>query len=80
MENRSTQYGDIKNWVEKVIISCETYQQTFGAKQLIWNFEKQLQRKYPEKYWREHFYNLISPLESLLSHKRDQLSKKEFKS
>ena len=49
MENRSTHYGDVAKWIEKVIDSCETYQQTFGARQLICNFEKQLKRKYPEK-------------------------------
>ena len=80
MAATSNHHGDVAIWIEKVINSCETYQQTFGARQLILNFEKQLQRKHPEKYWREHFYNLISPLESLLSHKRDQLVKKEFKS
>jgi len=77
MENRSTHYGDVAKWVEKVINSCETYEQTFGARQLIWNFEKQLQRTHPEKYWREHFYNLISPLESSLSDKRDKLLEKQ---
>ena len=73
MENRSTHYGDISKWVEKVIDSCETYQQTFGAKQLVRNFEKQLQRKSTEKYWREHYYNIISPLEIRLRIKRQQL-------
>jgi hypothetical protein len=80
MENRSTHYGDVVKWVEKVINSCETYEQTFGARQLIRNFEKQIQRKHPEKYWREHFYNLISPLESSLSYKRDELLKKQLES
>jgi hypothetical protein len=78
MENRSTHYGDVAKWVEKVINSCETYEQTFGARQLIWNFEKQLQRTHPEKYWREHFYNLISPLESSLSDKRHRLLEKKL--
>jgi len=80
MENRSTHYGDISKWVEKVIDSCETYQQAFGAKQLVRNFEKQLQRKYPEKYWREHYYNVISPLESRLTTKRQQLLKQRSES
>jgi len=80
MENRSTHYGDVAKWIEKVVDSCEMYQQTFGARQLIWNFEKQLKRKYTESYWREHFYNLINPLESLLSNKRKQLLKKELES
>lgn len=75
MENRSTHYGDVSKWIEKVIDSCETYKQTFGARQLIFNFEKQLKRKQPEKYWREHYYNIISPLEHKLSYKLDQLLK-----
>jgi hypothetical protein len=78
MEKRSTHYGDISKWVEKVINSCETYQQTFGAKMLVRNFEKQLRRKYHEKYWIEHHYSIILPLESSLSHKRDQLLKKDL--
>jgi hypothetical protein len=80
MENRSTHYGDVSKWIEKVIDSCETYQQTFGAKQLVRNFEKQLQRKSTEKYWREHYYNIISPLVTKLSYKRDQLLKQQLES
>ena len=75
MENRSTHYGDVSKWIEKVIDSCETHQQTFGAKMLIWNFEKQLRRKYHEKYWVEHHYSIILPLESSLSYKRQRLLK-----
>jgi len=44
MENRSKHYGDVEKWVKKVIDSCETYQQTFGAKSLIKNFEDQMKR------------------------------------
>ena len=80
MEKRSTHYGDVAKWVEKVIDSCEKYEQIFGAKKLIWNFEKQLQRKSTEKYWREHYYNIISPLETKLSYKRDQLLKQQLES
>jgi hypothetical protein len=47
---------------------------------LVSNFEKQLQRKQPEKYWREHYYNIISPLETKLSYKRDQLLKQQLES
>jgi hypothetical protein len=78
MENRSAHYGDISKWVEKVIESCETYQQTFVARRLIRNFTDQLQRKYPEKYWREYFYDIISPLEIKLSDKRQQLLKQQL--
>ena len=42
MEQRSTHYGDVAKWIEKVIDSCETYQQTFTAKKLITNFAKVL--------------------------------------
>ena len=45
---------------------------------MIRNFEKQLQRKSPEKYWREHYYNIISPLESRLTTKRQQLLNQQF--
>ncbi len=44
MENRSTHYGDVVKWVRKVIDSCETYQQIFGAKSLIKNFEDQMKK------------------------------------
>ena len=77
MEKRSTHYGDVAKWIKKVIDSCETYKQTFGAKMLIRNFEKQLGKKYPNKYWIEHHYGIILPLESSLSYKRDELLKKE---
>ena len=78
MENRSAHYGDIKNWVEKVINSCETYQQTFVARKLIRNFTEQLQRKHSENYWRDYFYDIISPLEIKLSDKRQQLLKEQL--
>ena len=44
MENRSRHYGDVEKWVRKVIDSCETYQQTFAARILVRNFEKQMIR------------------------------------
>ena len=80
MENRSSHYGDVGKWIEKVIDSCEKYEQIFGAKKLILNFEKQLERTHPEKYWREHYYNIISPLVTKLSYKRDQLLKQQLES
>jgi len=42
MEKRSTHYGDIQKWIEKVIDSCETYDQVHSTRNLIWNFEKQM--------------------------------------
>ena len=80
MENRSTHYGDISKWIEKVIDSCETYQQTFVVRRLIRNFTEQLQRKYPENYWREHYYNIINPLDYKLSDKRQQLLNQQLES
>ena len=44
MEKRSTHYGDVQIWIEKVIDSCETYEQTLSARRLVWNFEKQMIR------------------------------------
>lgn len=73
MEKRSVHYGDVSKWIEKVIDSCETYEQTTTAERLVSNFNKQLKIKQIEKYWREHFYNLISPLESKLKNKQEEL-------
>jgi len=75
MENRSTHYGDVSNWIEKIIDSCETYQQTFTAKKLISNFAKQLRTKSPDKYWNTYQYEVIWPLETILNNKRRELSK-----
>jgi len=44
MEKRSTHYGDVQKWIEKVIDSCETYQQANSVRTLIRNFEKQMVR------------------------------------
>ena len=44
MENRSTHYGDVEKWVRKVIDSCETYEQTIGARMLVHYFENQMRR------------------------------------
>ena len=67
MEQRSTHYGDVAKWIEKVIDSCETYQQTITAKQLVINFQKQLMRTTPDKYWRDYQYSVIWPLEDLVA-------------
>ena len=76
MEQRSTHYGDVAKWIEKVIDSCETYQQTHGARQLVRNFEKQLMSTTPDKYWRDYQYTLIWPLESMVRSKRQSLINK----
>jgi hypothetical protein len=75
MEKRSTHYGDIAKWIEKVINSCESYKQIFAARQLVRNFEKQLIRNHPDKYWINYNHDIISPLESIVDIKRKNLFK-----
>ena len=76
MEQRSTHYGDISNWIEKVIDSCETREQTFTTRQLVRNFEKQLMRTTPDKYWSGYHYSVILPLESMVTSKRQSFINK----
>ena len=76
MEKRSKHYGDVAKWLEKVIDSCETYQQTITAKQLVINFEKQLMRTTPDKYWGNYQYSVIYPLESMVMSKRQSFINK----
>jgi hypothetical protein len=72
MENRSTHYGDVAKWIEKVIDSCETREQTFVAKRLIRNFYNQLDRKLGAS----NYETIISPLEYRLSNKRQEIQSK----
>jgi hypothetical protein len=72
MDNRSTHYGDVAKWIEKVIDSCETYQQTFTARMLIVNFEKQMNRN---KVDRNLVWSVRDSLDLELSFKRDKLRK-----
>lgn len=76
MDKRSTHYGDVAKWIKKVIDSCETYQQTFTARQLVTNFEKQLMRTTPDKYWRDYQYSVIWPLEAMITSKRESFINK----
>jgi hypothetical protein len=76
MENRSRHYGDIAKWIEKVIDSCETYQQTFAVNKLIRNFRTQLMKNEPDKYWRSYQYDVVWRLDSMVQIKRDSLIKK----
>ena len=76
MENRSTHYGDVSKWIEKVIDSCETYQQTFTVKKLISNFAKQLRNNSPHKYWGNYQYTVIDPLNDLVRIKRQSFINK----
>jgi len=73
MEKRSKHYGDVSKWIEKVIESCETFQQTIVARKLVSNFRKQLLNTTPDKYWRDYQYDFIWSLENKLTVKRDSL-------
>ena len=75
MENRSKHYGDVEKWVRKVIDSCETYQQIFGAKNLIDNFEKQMSRN---KVDSSLIWSVSSSLGFELTLKRNELLKKQM--
>jgi len=70
MEKRSTHYGDVEKWVKKVIDSCETYQQTFGAKSLIKNFEDQMKKN---KVDNSLIWSVSSSLYFELSLKKDEI-------
>jgi hypothetical protein len=70
MENRSKHYGDVEKWVKKVIDSCETYQQTFGAKSLIKNFEDQMKKN---KVDSSLIWSVSSSLYFELSLKKDEI-------
>jgi hypothetical protein len=70
MENRSRHYGDVVKWVEKVIDSCETYQQILTAKMLIHNFDKQM---YRNKLNISLIWSIRSSLDLSLSFKRNEI-------
>jgi hypothetical protein len=70
MDKRSTHYGDVVKWIEKVIDSCETYQQTLAAKMLIVNFGKQMSRN---KVDARLMWGIRSSLDLTLTIKRDKL-------
>jgi flagellar biosynthesis/type III secretory pathway ATPase len=70
MDKRSTHYGDVVKWIEKVIDSCETYQQTLAAKMLIVNFGKQMSRN---KVDTRLMWGIRSSLDLTLTIKRDKL-------
>ena len=72
MEKRSTHYGDVQKWIEKVIDSCETYQQTLAAKMLIVNFGKQMSRN---KVDTRLMWGIRQSLTLKLQIKRDNLLK-----
>jgi hypothetical protein len=48
MASTSNHYGDVANWIEKVINSCETPLQEIAARKLIRLFEKRIDVEAPE--------------------------------
>jgi hypothetical protein len=77
MENRSTHYGDVQKWIEKVIGSCETYDQARSALKLVWNFDKQMIKN---KVDRSILYSISTHLTILVNDKMDELLLKKIES
>lgn len=73
MEKRSTHYGDVQKWIEKIIDSCETHDQTRSARRLIWNFEKQMRRN---KVDSGILYTIGAHLRDMISDKMVEISNK----
>jgi hypothetical protein len=73
MEKRSRHYGDVQIWIEKVIDSCKTYEQTRSARRLIWNFEKQMDRN---KVDSGIIYTIGGYLRDLISNKTQEIQGK----
>jgi hypothetical protein len=65
MGSISNHYGDVANWVEKVINSCETPQHEIVARKLVQLFEKRLLEEESELYV---YY--VRHLNAMLSEKR----------
>lgn len=73
VKKRSKHHQDINEWIEKVIDSCQTYQQTFAVKKLINNFYILMTEQNVEILVKAE---LESKLELKLYDKQIQLSKK----
>jgi hypothetical protein len=77
MEKRSRHYGDVQRWIEKVIDSCETYDQTRSARRLIWNFEKQMVKN---KVGGNIAYTIGAHLRDVISNKMVEIREKYLES
>lgn len=66
MEKRSKHYGDVTKWIEKVIDSCQTYEQTFVARRLVWNFDRQLRKE-------KNYLKISASTTDVLRYKIDQI-------
>jgi hypothetical protein len=77
MEKRSTHYGDVQKWIEKVIDSCETYEQIRSVRVLVWNFEKQMVRN---KVDSGILYTIGHHLRDVISYKNKEIREKYLES
>jgi hypothetical protein len=72
MEKRSRHYGDVAKWIEKVIDSCQTWEQTKTASKLVDNFDNQLRK---EKNYRVLKWTVIEDLHNRIDVTRLDLTK-----
>ena len=72
MEQRSVHYGDVAKWIEKVIDSCQTWEQTKTASKLVDNFDNQLRK---EKNYRVLKWTVIEDLHNRIDVTRLNLTK-----
>lgn len=73
----SNHYGDVQNWVEKVIDSCETYDQARSARRLVLNYESQMVRN---KVDRNIVYTIGGHLRNLIKYKFQEIQGKYLES
>jgi hypothetical protein len=74
MAANSNHYGDVFNWVLKVIESCDQYPQIFTAHKLVDNF---CSTEYPTLEWYEKS-NMNRDLISAVHDKQRQLLNKQY--
>ena len=74
MAANSNHYGDVFNWIMKVIDSCDEYPQIFTAHRLVDNFCKQ---EYPTLEWYEKS-NMNRDLISAVHDKQRKLLNKQY--
>ena len=74
MGANSNHYGDVFNWVMKVIESCDQYPQIFTAHKLVDNF---CSVKYPTLEWYEKSH-LNSQLINAVHDKQRELLNKQY--
>ena len=77
MEKRSAHYGDVQIWIEKVIDSCETYQQANSVRTLILNFERQMVKN---KVNSSIIYSIRGHLRNLVSDRIQEIQGKYLES